>query len=161
MRERTLTIVAGAFAGVLACAVLALPDLLPRAMADEAPAISITKTAQEIFRKPIDGNAFARLPEHEAEPWVDMDVQSERVVRKIAYGRTTFVRIMTTSTGVYSSDGLASAHVLYPGIRATHAGGAGATTVVAMLEGGGWLRVSPGRARSFQRVTPIEPGVPD
>ena len=38
-------------------------------------------------------------------------------VRKIGYGQTSIVNIITTSSGVYSSDALTSPHVLYPGIH--------------------------------------------
>ena len=38
------------------------------------------------------------------------------VVEKIGYGRTSFVTITTTPTGVYSSDGLASPNIRYPGV---------------------------------------------
>ena len=37
-------------------------------------------------------------------------------IEKIAFGRVSHVNIVTTSSGVYSSDGLASPHVLYPGV---------------------------------------------
>lgn len=38
-------------------------------------------------------------------------------VRKIGYGRTTVVNIVTTASGVYSSDAMISPHVLYPGVH--------------------------------------------
>jgi hypothetical protein len=47
---------------------------------------------------------------------VSMDAFSSVVVRKIGYGETSFVTVTTTSSGVYSSDALASAHVRYPGV---------------------------------------------
>ena len=47
---------------------------------------------------------------------VSFDPTSTTVVRKIGYGRTSFVTIATTPTGVYSTDGLASVHVRYPGV---------------------------------------------
>jgi len=50
------------------------------------------------------------------EPSVLLTPESTTTVRKIAYGRTTFVNIVTTSSGVYSTDGLTSPNVRYPGI---------------------------------------------
>ena len=52
------------------------------------------------------------------EPSVSLDPLSSVTVRKIAYGRTTFVTVTTTSSGTYSSDGLVSPHVRYPGVHA-------------------------------------------
>ncbi|WMT87893.1 hypothetical protein NO932_04615 [Pelagibacterium sp. 26DY04] len=48
---------------------------------------------------------------------VSLEPISTAVVRKVGYGHVTEVNIATTSTGTYSSDGLASPHVLYPGIE--------------------------------------------
>lgn len=48
--------------------------------------------------------------------WVSLDPISSTTVRKIGYGRVTEVSIATTATGTYSSDGMVSPHVRYPGI---------------------------------------------
>ena len=47
---------------------------------------------------------------------ISLEPTSSAIVRKIGYGRAVDVNIATTSTGTYSSDGLTSPHVLYPGI---------------------------------------------
>jgi len=47
---------------------------------------------------------------------VSTQILSSRVVRKIEFGKETFVSVVTTPSGVYSTDGLASVNVLYPGI---------------------------------------------
>lgn len=47
---------------------------------------------------------------------VSLDPVSTTIVRRIGYGHTTDVSIVTTASGTYSSDGLTSAHVLYPGL---------------------------------------------
>lgn len=49
-------------------------------------------------------------------PGVSLEPLSTSIVRKIAYGKTSFVSIATTASGVYSSDGLTDPHVRYPGI---------------------------------------------
>lgn len=46
-------------------------------------------------------------------------VMSTSTVRKVAFGKETTVTIVRTPTGIYSTDGLASPHVLYPGINVT------------------------------------------
>lgn len=47
---------------------------------------------------------------------VSLEPVSTSVVRKIGYGVVSSVNIATTSTGTYSSDGLVSNNVHYPGI---------------------------------------------
>ncbi len=53
----------------------------------------------------------------QTEPGVSLEPLSTVTVRKIAFGQTSFVTVTTTSSGVYSSDALASPHVRYPGIH--------------------------------------------
>ena len=53
----------------------------------------------------------------QTEPGISLDPQSSVTVRKIAFGQTSFVTVMTTSSGVYSTDGLANPHVRYPGVH--------------------------------------------
>ena len=48
--------------------------------------------------------------------WISEEIESQTTVKKIGYGRTTYVSIMKTPSGTYSSDGLASPHFRYPGI---------------------------------------------
>lgn len=115
MQELKKPIIVGAVIGALAAGILALPSLLPSAMADEEPARTLLKSSDEIFRKPIDGADFVK-PDWTIEPWVATEPLSQTTVRKIGYGRTEYVSIVTTATGTYSSDGLASRNVLYPGI---------------------------------------------
>lgn len=52
-------------------------------------------------------------------PGVSLEPESSATVRKIGYGRTSFVTVSTTSSGTYSTDGLASPYVRYPGIIST------------------------------------------
>jgi hypothetical protein len=51
-----------------------------------------------------------------AENWVSQDPISSDVVKKVEGGRVSYVTIATTSTGTYSTDGLFSNKVQYPGI---------------------------------------------
>lgn len=157
MRERSKVIVAGAFIGFAAAGMLTLPNVLPAVMADDAPLRTLLKTGGEIFRRPLVAADFVKPDEFIYEPWVSTDVVSQRTVRKIAYGKTTFVDIATTPTGTYSSDGLASRNIRYPGIhpnpefaawRKAHA--------VAVWDGKGWAEFAPGAADSFLLVVPFD-----
>ncbi len=69
-------------------------------------------------------------------------------VRKIGYGHVETVEIVTTATGTYSSDGLASPHVLYPGVEAKSTARKGFETLFALI-GGNWAPLTLGRAGSF------------
>jgi len=51
------------------------------------------------------------------EDYVDLNPISSATVKKISAGRVFNVNIATTSTGTYSTDGMRSKHVLYPGIN--------------------------------------------
>ena len=105
----------GGLAGFLMAGTLALPSILPPAVADEEPIRTLLRTADQIFPEPIGEDTFAK-PEWTVEPWVSTDAISQTSVRKIGYGRTTFVTISKTATGTYSSDALQSPHIRYPGI---------------------------------------------
>ena len=81
-------------------------------------------------------------------PAVSRAVQNVQTIRKIGYGNVTTVSIVTTPSGVYSSDGLASPHVLYPGIEAKPDARKGFATLFALI-GGAWTPFSAERAGSF------------
>lgn len=51
------------------------------------------------------------------EPSVSGEVDDRHTIRKIAFGRTSFVDVVTTPTGTYSSDAIGSPNVLYPGVH--------------------------------------------
>lgn len=53
----------------------------------------------------------------EAEPGYSLEPTSEITIKKIGYGTTSFVTVVTTASGTYSSDALASSNVRYPGIH--------------------------------------------
>lgn len=51
-----------------------------------------------------------------ADASVDMNAISSATVTKISRGKVQEINIATTSTGTYSTDGLVSDHIKYPGI---------------------------------------------
>ena len=114
-QERTRSILTGGLIGFLVAGTLALPSILPPAMADEQPFRTLLGSADSLFPKKIAAEDFVK-PEFSVEPWVSTEVVKRSTVQKIGYGRTETVTIAETPTGTYSSDGLASAHFRYPGI---------------------------------------------
>jgi len=51
------------------------------------------------------------------EPGISMEPDAVTTIRKIGYGETRFVTVSTTPSGTYSSDGLASPYIRYPGVH--------------------------------------------
>jgi hypothetical protein len=52
------------------------------------------------------------------EDWVSTDPLETHAIKKIEGGRVSYVSVIRTATGTYSSDGIASPNVQYPGIIA-------------------------------------------
>ena len=51
------------------------------------------------------------------EDSVSREATSHTTVRKIGYGETSIVNIVTTASGVYSSDAMTNPHFRYPGVH--------------------------------------------
>lgn len=147
----------GALIGIAVAGGLALPSMLPNAIASEEALPTIGEVAEVVgITQPparIDGAALVK-PDWTVEPWVSSEVTHEATVRKIGYGRTTFVSVMTTNTGTYSSDGLASPHIRYPGI---HKNQTAAFDGIAVWDRG-WKLIAALDAGSFVAVAPFNGG---
>lgn len=154
-KSQTLRSVAlGGLLGVLGAGTLLMPSLLPPALADDEPMRTLVEAIEGPAATVIDGSAFVK-PDWTVEPWVSSEAIEERVIRKIAFGRTEFVTVMTTATGTYSTDSLDSANVRYPGIHPTPRPG---PALLAYWVGGGWVVVAPFAADSFVSVVPFDGG---
>jgi hypothetical protein len=154
MRDKTKGILGGGIAGLVFALALAVPSILPPAVADEEPFNTMLKTGDEIIDEPFDAAGLMKFDDAIVEPWVSTDVVRERTVRKIGYGRTSFVKIITTTTGTYSTDGLGSPYISYPGIHRTGTQGGGGG-FVAILSGDGWTTILGQNAGSFVEIGPI------
>lgn len=146
MHKYAKPIGAGALIGALAAGLLALPSALPAAIADEEPARTLLKSVSELFPRPVNGDDFVK-PDWVAEPSVSTEVISQSMVKKVGYGHTSYVTISRTATGTYSSDGMASPHIQYPGI--TKNDDPDAFLTIVPFKGG---RVYVGRGGSCVRV---------
>lgn len=104
-----LGIVVGAVSGLLLAQLNPGPTLA--AVAAPAPFMAVGKALDTHLAR-FDGDYFAVAN----TPDVSLTPLSVTNVRKIGYGRTSIVAIRTTTTGTYSSDGLASPYVQYPGV---------------------------------------------
>ena len=94
------------FAAVAAAAV----GLAPVAWAQETTDDNKIDLANLVF---IDDKAYSITYEDS----VSREATSQVTVRKIGYGETSIVNIMTTASGVYSSDALTNPHFRYPGVH--------------------------------------------
>lgn len=114
-----LLIASGMVAGLLIPALMVAPKAV--VAEDIANFVGV-----KFLRPQIDSSKFVRFdyassaPEPVRELVIDDSVDlvpyKTATVSKIAFGRKTEVDIAYTSTGVYSSDGIASSRVQYPGI---------------------------------------------
>ena len=149
-------ITGGAIIGLLAAGLLAVPSMLPPALADDEPVKALLSTKDELFPPRLDANNLVKF-DFSIEPGVSTDVVSTRTIRKIGYGRTEFVEIRTTSTGTYSTDGLASPHIRYPGIHKELK--PASRGHLAFWSGGkGWVLFKEVDAGSFVSITPFKDG---
>lgn len=67
----------------------------------------------------IDPKGLVRFGDEQGvgyEDWVSTDPISTATVKKIEAGRITYVTITKTATGTYSTDGIESRNVQYPGV---------------------------------------------
>jgi hypothetical protein len=108
--------ISGGLAALIAGA-LASPAFFPGAFADE-PQHSLVKTAGEIFPKAFDPSTLKKF-DVTFDNSVSTKVSRTQIVHKIAFGQKSDVAIVTTPSGVYSSDALTSPYVRYPGIEVT------------------------------------------
>lgn len=119
---------------------------LAQASADMAGNILRVATLSEPKAKsPIDFDNLIRIDGKDFEvSYSDNfsdEVQSLQTVRKIGYGKSKEVSIVTTPSGTYSTDGLASPHVRYPDIETRRKFGKGPHGLTAKVwhRGFGWL----------------------
>lgn len=138
----------------MAALFLALPSMLPPEAAENEPFKTMGKSANELLPTPLDPSTLLKWDFH-VEPSVSTERLRENTVRKIAYGRTSFVTIVETPSGIYSNDALASPHIRYPGIhprtqRSPFAG------LALWNDGRNWVSVTPFTAGSFVAVLPVE-----
>lgn len=154
MQSKWKFVALGALIGTAVSVTLAMPSILPKAIADEAPLEVLTADTNELMDMITGRPAEFFKPRWTVEDSVSTDVISSSTIRKIEGGRTSFVKVARTATGVYSSDGLTSGHIRYPGI---HDEGRQAVTF-ALLMGGGWAFFTPVSAGSTIELVPNEHG---
>ena len=153
--DATRTIMLGGAIGLGAAVLLSLPEIMPRAIADEEPMRTLFSTPKEVWPPAFDPDKLMKWSYY-VQPGVSIEPVKETVVRKIAFGRTTFVNVMQTASGVYSTDGLASPHIQYPGIIKEPKPAANAG--VWYWHDRHWVASAPLSAGSFVSIIPFDGG---
>jgi|GEM_PF-2954391 len=102
------------------------------AMADEASTSAID------FDKLVKYQDKDYVIEHDGT--MSTEVLATHKITKLGYGKSTEVRVFRTPTNVYSTDGLFSPNVLYPGIKVTPAP-APMTGIFSLIPGLGWIEL--------------------
>lgn len=153
--DATKTIMLGGAIGLGAALLLSLPNALPRAVAQEEPVKTLLSTPNEIWPPAFDPDRLMRWSYY-VQPGVSVEPIRETVVRKIGYGRTSYVNVMETASGVYSTDGLASPHIQYPGIVKERQPSPNAG--LWYWSGRKWVASAPISADSFVSIIPFDGG---
>lgn len=119
------------------------PGFVLEALADEMPAGFDTDNLVKF-----DGRDY----QVDYADWVSTDPLSSSVVKKIEAGKVSYVSITSTATGTYSTDGLTSKHVLYPGIDVTEVAPDG-HNFVRLWTSAGWYQFTSRAGNAFIRLS--------
>ncbi|VAW22036.1 hypothetical protein MNBD_ALPHA11-887 [hydrothermal vent metagenome] len=128
MKLLTFWNVAGLGLGLVGVSIIvdALPGSGSAALAQSPIADNISSMIQQI--SPPEGRPSAqslskllrvgeRTYQVNFDASVSTDVLSSNVIRKIEFGKESIVSVVSTPSGVYSTDGFASKNVQYPGVE--------------------------------------------
>ncbi|WDR04037.1 hypothetical protein PSQ19_08515 [Devosia algicola] len=80
---------------------------------------------------------------------VSTEPQKQVRIKKVEYGRVSYVDISTTSSGTYSSEALLSPHVKYPGIKVDRVNTAAQATLFTWSGSNGWLSLPLAQGNSI------------
>ena len=155
--ETSRALMLGGLIGLGAVCLTALPELLPAAVADDQPMRTLLHSASQLGATPIDPDKLLKW-DFKMEPGVSIKPIKESSIRKIGYGHVTVVDVMETDSGVYSTDGLASANIQYPGIIKEPKADAAPAPMLWLWSDGRWASAIAFSASSFVAVTPFKGG---
>ena len=150
---RTIMMVGGIFG--LAALALALPSVLPPAIAKEEPARTLLSSGNEIFPQPLDPDGLVKW-DFTVDPGISMEPLKQSTIKKIGYGRVSYVNVVETASGIYSSDAVTDPHIQYPGIHVERK--QTAESGMFVWSGHGWVAATPFGAGSFTTVVPFKGG---
>lgn len=153
--DATKLIMAGGFGTLAGLALLTLPDALPPAVASEEPVRTLLRSASELWPPAFNPEGLMKW-DYYLQPSVSMEPIRESTIRKIGYGKTTLVNVTETSSGIYSTDALASSHIQYPGIIKDLK--PAQVPLLRVWDGQQWTVQVGAMADSFVAITPFAGG---
>ena len=120
MKKLLIPIAIGGGLGILFAGLISAAGVMAGTPEEKTPIrVLLAATESVLFPEPAEPELL-KLGDDEylisAGPGVSLVPTATSTVRKIGHGDSNWVTISTTSSGVYSSDGLRSNHVIYPGI---------------------------------------------
>ena len=119
------------------------PGAVVSVLADEAPAgIDASRLVK------FEGRDY----DVQYDDWVATEPTAKSRIKKIEFGRVSYVDITTTETGTYSTDALFSDHVQYPGITVDEVPSQMASAVSVIGLGGNWVVLPLARGNSFVHI---------
>ncbi|MGV8955745.1 MAG: hypothetical protein ACOH2M_31920 [Cypionkella sp.] len=86
------------------------------------------------------------------DDWVDTTPVTKTRIKKVEFGRVSYVDITRTSTGTYSTDAMFSNNIQYPGISVSEVPSSVPGTVSMLGLGGRWVPLSLAPGKSFVHV---------
>ena len=128
MNKVARTALIGGLIGAGVAGTLTIPMWIPAVMASEtvqSVTDAVTQVAQSATGPLFEADDFVKMTDGDvrytahADGTVSTEVSGTQTVKKIGFGAVSTVTIVTTPTGVYSSDAIFSPNVRYPGITVT------------------------------------------
>ncbi len=159
--NRLATIIGMGAAGGLVALALGSPVLLSDlAVAAQVVQVEATETVRSLLPEPepFDPATLFKVEDRYAFDVADsvsVTPIRQSTVRKIGYGKTEYVQVVETASGTYSSDGLDSPYIQYPGIRKQRIGG---QVGLALWTDGQWVLQRALTAGSFVTITRFDGG---
>lgn len=118
MADPVRIILAGVAVGLMGAGAIAAPSFIQSATAEDTLK-KATASIGDLFTDPAFDPRKLRKYDIKLADSVSTDVQRTTTITKYGFGKKSVVSIITTPTGTYSSDALASPYVRYPGIDVT------------------------------------------
>lgn len=104
----------------------------------------------------IDPSALVKFEDRDYDvqydDWVDTTPTGKTRIKKVEFGRVSYVDITTTSTGTYSTDAMFSRNIQYPGITVHEVAPQVASAISVLGLGGRWVALPLAPGNSFVHI---------
>lgn len=154
MRRFAKALSLGALVGLGVAGILTSPAWLPALASEDSVAAPLVSAAVGLPQSTYDPASLIKIKDRTYSVTYDESVIQEPIrqmrIKKIEYGRVSFVDIAVTPTGTYSNEALFSPHVRYAGIHVQRVEAERtAFKLYDWSNSGGWTEMRFGDAGSF------------